>query len=96
MKFRFKPEQGFDACPIGSEADYIGGGETPIKVISIDEANAILEAKEKKCQEIEGHIHNWGNLGESFCTEECLDTEKFTHSALVWNLEPINSQEGGG
>jgi hypothetical protein len=41
----------FDACPIGMESDYIGGGKTPLKVINLDDAKDILKQKfNEKCE----------------------------------------------
>lgn len=77
-KFRFKPEDGFTINPQNPHSD---------RYISIDRANALLEAHEKTLPSVfscpqSNDLEFWGKKQE----------KADTHTALLWNIEPIERE----
>lgn len=86
MKFRFTAENSGASIPSGK--NYIADEND--MVITIRQANAILEAEEAKCKKVYGHYDNTEWHIHHGPTE--VDRKYYT-SALLWNVEKIEEGE---
>lgn len=84
MSFRFKPEDGFTINPQNPHSD---------RYISIDRANALLEAHEKKCTKVySGSRAMW--QGKPIWDSSNEPAWNDTHTAILWNITPIEREMG--